>query len=102
MADFTKAGQFVDFTLGAVDSKDRPVPIPGPVTVTNSNEIAAGVFYDDSTRSGKLTAMDDGSGTVTFSDGEGVANATIDFTVTGVATAVALTVTVGPIQEPTP
>jgi len=106
MVNFTKVGQFVEFSITILDGKGRPAQIDGDISVTNSNEIAGGVFFDQVTRTGKLTCLDEGIGQVVFQCdadlGGGVKPlaGTLDFTGPNLTEASVFTVTVGEIQEP--
>lgn len=106
MVDFTKVGQFVDFELEILDVKGRVAQIDGDVTVSNSNEVAGLVDYDQATRMGRLTCLDEGIGHVDFTAdadlGTGVKPiaAVLDFTGPNLSEATVFNVKVGEIQEP--
>lgn len=99
MFAFTKQGQKGHVTLSAIDGKGRPTAIPeGEITVTNSNEISLGSFFDQTSRQGDITALDEPGGTVTYSMA-GLTDAVVESTVV-LNQAVALVATEGPITDP--
>lgn len=106
MAAFTKLGQFVTFKLKIEDVKGRDAKIDGDITITNSNEIAGGVAFDQVTREGKLTCLDEGIGQIVFQAdadlGSGVEPivALLDFTGPDLSKATIVKVEVSEIQEP--
>lgn len=59
-----KEGQFVDFTLKAVDSQGNPASVDGAFTLTNSNPGAVDMFVNPDGMSGRLTWLSAGTSTV--------------------------------------
>ena len=106
MTEFKKVGQFVEFEVKVLDGKGRPAAIDGDLVVANSNEVAGGVEFDQTTRKGKLTCLDEGIGQVTFT---GDADLSPDVTtpiigvldfVSNLSGAVVVEVVAGAVQDP--
>lgn len=99
MFAFTKQGQKGHVTLSAIDGKGRPTAIPeGEITVTNSNEISLGSFFDQAAKQGDITALEEPGGSITYTLA-GLTPAVVEATVSLTA-AVALVATEGPITDP--
>lgn len=105
MTEFKKVGQFVEFAVEILDGKGRPAQVEGDLVVVNTNEVAGLVEFDQTTRKGKLTCVDEGVGQVTIT---GDANldpgvtpimGILDY-VSNLSGAVVVKVTAGPVQDP--
>lgn len=108
MVEFKKAGQFVEFDVLILDGKGRPAAVEGDLVVANSNEVAGGVFFDQTTRHGKLTCLDDGIGQVTIT-GDANLDPNVTTPIVGILDfasnltgAVLVQINAGPVQEPAP
>jgi hypothetical protein len=106
MLEFTKPEQFATFAVEILDTLGRPAQIDGEIVVANTNEAGASVEFDQTLRTGTITALTgEGPGQVTFTCdadlGEGVKNiiGILDF-VTNYSGAVVIQVTPGLVQEP--
>lgn len=98
MSTALKPGQFVDFQVEDVnsDGSDSPLPAGQAPTVSSSDPTVLSLSVAPDGVSTRVTALKDGSATVTAT--VGAFTATADFVVATPVTVTGITINVGPVQ----